>query len=231
MRIKIKKTPPGFAPEEIREQWVGLILPCIGKEDPHTSVDPLFRTGTENIGGYQVATADAIKALEDAKLFDALKFWSVRLFGAIDLTFKADICEVLDDEKDDKNSAFSQKFWEKWYESSDDFRQVVSLEKLQTKPKIQERRTDSKVRYFSALDMFVYRLGKGSESSVIFSKKKICKLLGRSSSLEVSLIEFKDCIDQWCSEFGLKLIVFTITFDKKKNYIQVDTTNHVIKLK
>jgi hypothetical protein len=87
MKIKIVKTPPGFAPEQIRQQWVGLEMSA----KPEMDVNGSFRIGTENIGGYQVEAPVALQALKDAGKDAALEFWLPYLRG--DLVFHAECCE------------------------------------------------------------------------------------------------------------------------------------------
>ena len=91
-KIRIIKTPPGFAPEDIRKQWIGIEIPIIGEED---STQPLgVRSGIENIGGYQVSPLEAIKALKEAGKTEAVAFWQ-RFSSAMNFTFKKEVCEVI----------------------------------------------------------------------------------------------------------------------------------------
>ena len=46
----IVETPPGFAPEEIREQWVGVTLPIRSYFDPHEGIAVLAREAMEILG-------------------------------------------------------------------------------------------------------------------------------------------------------------------------------------
>ena len=78
-KIKIIATPPGEAPEWVRKEWIGVIIP----------VPPEFPFGTErgvvsgkkvtaNHGGYQVLTADALEALEKKSL-KAAEWWKKQM--------------------------------------------------------------------------------------------------------------------------------------------------------
>ncbi len=51
-KIKIIDTPPGFAPEEIRLQWLGIEIPLV--ENPIPEGEEIARIGNQNKGGYQV---------------------------------------------------------------------------------------------------------------------------------------------------------------------------------
>lgn len=90
-KIKIVATPPGFAPLDIREQWVDIEIPLAPIE---FSDDSLKRIGDENVGGYQVAALDAIEALEKSGKTEAAKFWKEFKFG--NLVFKKEVCELIE---------------------------------------------------------------------------------------------------------------------------------------
>lgn len=62
MRIRITKTPPGFAPEWVRQAWVGLTLESTGLETLGSGVH-FNRKGQENLGGYEVQSVGAFAAL------------------------------------------------------------------------------------------------------------------------------------------------------------------------
>lgn len=57
MRIRITKTPPGFADEDIRKAWVGVEM----RAEPDKG-DTCW-SGDENAGGFVVVGIDAVKAL------------------------------------------------------------------------------------------------------------------------------------------------------------------------
>ncbi len=95
MKIRITGTPPGFAPEEIRAQWVGVEIPIDGAAVNESLSMPGKWSGSENSDGYTVATEDAIAALKQAGKDEAAAFWQeVRNLGSV-LRFKKDVCELL----------------------------------------------------------------------------------------------------------------------------------------
>ena len=92
-KILITSTPPGFAPEHIREQWIGVEIPLLGIEDPQQPLGN--RSGTENLGGYRVLPKDAVDALEKAGKHEAVEFWAPYL-GAQNFTFKKEVCTLIE---------------------------------------------------------------------------------------------------------------------------------------
>ena len=93
MNIRIVKMPPGFAPEEIRAQWVGVEIPYIPGECD--SLKGGAWTGEENGNGYIVTTDDAIKSLVDSGKVEAAEYWNEILsFGGGVLRFGKEYCEV-----------------------------------------------------------------------------------------------------------------------------------------
>ena len=88
MIIRIIETPPGQAPESIREQWIGLELPIQEEKDDGRGL----RDGTANSGGYKVLASDAISALREAGKEEAANYWE-GLLGATILVFRTDCCE------------------------------------------------------------------------------------------------------------------------------------------
>ncbi len=95
MKIKIIAVPPGFAPEEIRQAWVGVEIPLVTEEE--LSVDPPVATfGTaENAGGYMVTFGDAISALREARKEPAAVFWEDMSLG-IYLEFNKNVCQLVE---------------------------------------------------------------------------------------------------------------------------------------
>lgn len=91
-KIKITQIPPGFAPENIRKQWVGIEIPLA--EQPIPEGKEGARIGNENIGGYQVAGIEAVRALRKAGKDEAADFWEDYSGGMF--TFKKDVCEFID---------------------------------------------------------------------------------------------------------------------------------------
>lgn len=93
-KIKIIATPPGFAPEEIRDQWVGVEIPLPTEEqiaeDPPSGVG----IGNQNQGGFLVLTSDAIKSLQNAGKNTAVSFWESAGIGRY-LRFRKEICKEI----------------------------------------------------------------------------------------------------------------------------------------
>ena len=89
--IRIISTPPGFAPEYVREDWVGLELSLVTKEELRTNPRSGFKIGSENDGGYLVLRANAIEALRAAGKEDAANFWEEMPLGMY-LEFRSDVC-------------------------------------------------------------------------------------------------------------------------------------------
>ncbi len=91
--IRIIAAPPGFPPQHIRDQWVGLELPLA---DQNPGPGPTLRIGTENGDGYVVETRAAIEALKAAGKEEAADFWEA-VAGMLGdkLIFKKEVCEPL----------------------------------------------------------------------------------------------------------------------------------------
>lgn len=93
MFIRIVKTPPGRAPERIRQMWVGIELESLGREtDPNSDE---FRIGDENRGGYVVNGLEALTKLRSRDR-EAFVYWFATFpHLALDgkLLFAADVCE------------------------------------------------------------------------------------------------------------------------------------------
>jgi|GEM_PF-1545500 len=90
IRIKITKVPLGFAPDHIREAWVGLEMPA-KQDDGEMEWD-----GGENAGGYVVDGVDAVNALVEAGQREAAEFWGHPIPQFSKLCFGADYCEVIE---------------------------------------------------------------------------------------------------------------------------------------
>ena len=93
MKIRITAVPPGFAPEEIRAQWVGVEIPYNpGRCDSLQGGDWV---GEGNENGYIVATDDAIKSLVNSGKAEAAEYWGAVLdLGGGVLRFGKEYCEV-----------------------------------------------------------------------------------------------------------------------------------------
>ena len=90
-KIKIISTPPGFAPEEIREQWLNVEIPLA--QNPIPEGKEVARIGNDNAGGYQVKGSDAVQALRDAGKDQAADFWQAYASG--NFKFKKEVCELI----------------------------------------------------------------------------------------------------------------------------------------
>ncbi len=90
-KIKIVGVPPGFAPEEIRRQWVGIEIPLL---EAGENLSKEGWVGTGNEGGYVVSGGDAITALRKAKKHEAATFWEGIVPAA--LRFNKQICELIE---------------------------------------------------------------------------------------------------------------------------------------
>lgn len=96
MRIRITSTPPGRAPEEVREKWVGIEFESIGREEAPSGG---LRLGTENMGGYQVRAEVAFAALAKHSP-EAHRWWTEGAPWDLmndTLIFRADVCEEISD--------------------------------------------------------------------------------------------------------------------------------------
>jgi hypothetical protein len=91
--ILFTSTPPGGAPWEIRQKWVGLILPFFNK---NAEVLPDVVTGeeTSRTGGYSVSWADAMDALEKVSPETAAWWWDSAIAGC-NLVFDESCCQEL----------------------------------------------------------------------------------------------------------------------------------------
>ncbi|MEI8337934.1 MAG: hypothetical protein WCF92_02175 [bacterium] len=94
--IKIISTPPGQAPEWVREKWIGVEIPV-----PMQALEPGLQMGVkggkpENSGGYQVNTSEAIEALRK-KSPEAAEWWeeNVPLAAIPQLVFSKAVCELV----------------------------------------------------------------------------------------------------------------------------------------
>lgn len=105
-RIRIISTPPGQAPEWVRDEWVGVELP-VEENTPSEDVGVLqlgINGGRpENLGGYPIRTQDAIEALRE-KSPEAARWWESNVpLGLVPrLVFKRDVCEVVPESSGNK---------------------------------------------------------------------------------------------------------------------------------
>ena len=93
LKIRITKTPPGFADEAIRAQWVGVEIPLVS-EDEAAKVESEMNPKSPSAGGYIVRGVDAIQSLKDAGKEKAAAFWA-NPTPPFHLRFAKDYCEVI----------------------------------------------------------------------------------------------------------------------------------------
>jgi hypothetical protein len=76
-KVKIISVPPGGAPLDIREQWVGLALPLIEGELPPGVLRGVTgdKPNPRSMNGWPVETEKAIQALRDKDLEEAAEWW------------------------------------------------------------------------------------------------------------------------------------------------------------
>lgn len=93
--IKIIAVPPGQAPEEVRREWVGLVIPLPPQEIGGFQMG--VRGGAaKNLGGYQVYSRDAFSLLL-AKSPEACRWFVANAFFGSHLVFAREVCELLPD--------------------------------------------------------------------------------------------------------------------------------------
>lgn len=203
MKVKIISLPPGVAPEHIRLQWINVEIPLLGIENINKPLG--FRSGFENLGGYQVRPDHAVEALKKYNKIEAADFWSNYL-SAKNFTFRRDVCELIND--DDSPLTFTQKFFMCWYSMSDDERKVIvfpTIHPNDQKSYLRYNRLPNKPRRYSSIDNFVTKLEKGQQCTITFSPKKILKCAG-ISTIENNLVQ--NFIDCWTNNFnGLNLLI------------------------
>ena len=102
--VRIIKRPAGQAPAEIRDKWIGLVLPVIEKTG-----GGLFRgliTGQpvlDQVGGYVIRWSDAMNALA-SKSLETKKWWEKNVYARPHppaLIFDQECCEIVPDQKGD----------------------------------------------------------------------------------------------------------------------------------
>lgn len=118
MQIRIKSTPPGEAPEHVRQAWIGLVLPIPARyatsrkapmagvlSGPQTIISTilaLFRGQISFVPGYVVAADTAIEILSRHSP-DAASWWRQNAARAIapgkHFVFAKDVCEEIQDDE------------------------------------------------------------------------------------------------------------------------------------
>lgn len=102
MLIRIISVPEGEAPEEIRKDWVGVVLP-VSRTSGLGPAGAFIRKGVESgqfissANGYAVLTADAIRALELAGKTGAASYWKARkmLVATDELIFRQEEGQII----------------------------------------------------------------------------------------------------------------------------------------
>lgn len=95
--IRIKAVPAGFAPEHIREQWVGTVIPLPTPEEVAQDPPTTFGLGAPGRDGPLVLRDKAIEALWQSGREEAARFWSnPDLRVGRFLQFKPEVCEVVE---------------------------------------------------------------------------------------------------------------------------------------
>ncbi len=94
-QIEIIDIPPGEAPDWVRKEWVGLIMPVAENKPAKTRSMGVLGGEVENPGGYPVETNTAIQILEE-KSPKAAQWWrdNPYLSPMSWLVFKKRVCKL-----------------------------------------------------------------------------------------------------------------------------------------
>jgi len=92
-KIRIIKTPVGFADETVRAQWVGVEIPLVSDKEA-AATEAQMDPKSPSAGGYIVRGEDAVQALIDAGKQEAASFWA-RPVPPPHLRFGRECCEVV----------------------------------------------------------------------------------------------------------------------------------------
>ena len=96
--IKIVSIPPGQAPESVRKEWIGVVIPLLPEQE-----DDVIGCGVldgvpsnENRGGYQVSARVAVDEVKK-KAPEAGQWWEENLDGLDDMNFvfAKSVCELV----------------------------------------------------------------------------------------------------------------------------------------
>lgn len=93
--IRIISRPEGGAPEYIRDEWIGLMLPRLGR-NTHPISDVMTHELVGMTGGYTVRLDDALEIL-GKKSQSARHWWVTNVHIQGDLVFDEDCCEIVPD--------------------------------------------------------------------------------------------------------------------------------------
>ena len=130
MQIRIKSTPPGEAPEHIRQAWIGLVLPVprawarrrkfmtagvlSGPKNPFGSFLALLQGRLKREAGYVVAADKAVEILSQ-QAPEAAVWWRQNAKRSIApgkyFVFAEDTCEVVQEQDDIIEISGARKFW------------------------------------------------------------------------------------------------------------------------
>lgn len=94
-KIRIVEIQPGFAPEVIRAQWVGMVVRLATEKELKDNPPSQIGIGNENTDGYFVLGSDAIAALKAAGKYEAAYFWEDYITGKY-LRFLKKACELIE---------------------------------------------------------------------------------------------------------------------------------------
>jgi hypothetical protein len=129
MQIRIKSTPPGEAPEHIRQAWIGLVLPVprvwagprkfrtagvlSGPKNPFGVFLALLQGRLKREAGYVVASDKAVEIL-GRQAPEAAAWWRQNAPGSIArgkyFVFAEDACEVVQEQDDMVELSGARKF-------------------------------------------------------------------------------------------------------------------------
>jgi len=95
-KVKIIKMPAGFAPEHIRQEWVGVEILLMNQSEADSLQDSVGWDSNEQHGGHIVRTLDAIEALKNAGKSDAANYWlGVEELLGTELRFGSEYCKIV----------------------------------------------------------------------------------------------------------------------------------------
>jgi len=94
--IRIIKTPPGFADEDVRKAWVGVEIPLAPEDEAEEAAEAMDAT-SESVGGPIVRGEDAVAALSNNGQHRAANYWKNPVAPSY-FRFAADCCEIVSSE-------------------------------------------------------------------------------------------------------------------------------------
>lgn len=95
LRYRVTRTPAGEAPQSVREEWVGVILPVKELIGRCRGAGVLTGAPSPIADGVAVRGVDAIEALKAADRLDAARWWEENYKGN-ELLFEKSEGELLD---------------------------------------------------------------------------------------------------------------------------------------